>query len=179
LTAARLDLSLIESARAGEPAAIERLLHAARVDLVRYAQRSCLISDVDDAVQESLLVVSRYLSSLRHAQAWSRWLFRIVRRQCHRLARTTLRQDLWDDDVADRFVASRSENDLRLDLAAAIESLPQPYRDVVILRDLENLTIGEIAKQLQTSSAAVKGRLSRARELTREYLLDAEAASQT
>jgi RNA polymerase sigma factor (sigma-70 family) len=171
VTTARLDLSLIESARAGEPAAIERLLVTARSDLVRYAQRSCLVSDVDDAVQESLLVVSRYLSSLRHAQAWSRWLFRIVRRHCHRLARVALRQDLWDDDVADRFVASRTEQALRLDLAAALESLPEPYRDVVVLRDFEGLTIGEIAERLELSSAAVKGRLHRARELTREYLL--------
>lgn len=172
MTTAELDLSLIELARAGEPAAIERLLASARTDLARYAQRSCFISDVDDAVQESLLVVSRYLSSLRHARAWSRWLFRIVRRQCHRLARSTLRQDLWDDDVAERFVASRTEHDLRLDLVAAIESLPEPYRDVVVLRDFENLTIGEIARHLELSSPAVKGRLQRARELTREYLLD-------
>lgn len=171
MTAARLDFSLIESARAGEPDAIEQLLLAARTDLVRYAQRSCLISDVDDAVQESLLVISRYLSSLRHAQAWSRWLFRIVRRQCHRLARASLRQDLWDDDVADRFVSSRTEHELRLDLVAAIESLPEPYRDVVVLRDFEGLTIGEIARLLQLSSASAKGRLRRARELTREYLL--------
>jgi RNA polymerase sigma factor (sigma-70 family) len=171
VTPARLDLSLIQSARAGEPAAIERLLVTARTDLVRYAQRSCFISDVDDAVQESLLVISRYLSSLRHAQAWSRWLFRIARQQCHRLARATLRQDLWDDDVVERFVASRTEQDLRLDLVAAIESLPEPYRDVVVLRDFEGLTIGEIARRLAVSSAAVKGRLQRARQLTREYLL--------
>lgn len=171
MSTARLDLSLIESARAGEPAAIERLLITARSDLVRYAQRSCFISDVDDAVQESLLVISRYLSSLRHAQAWSRWLFRIVRRQCHRLARASLRQDLWDDDVAERFVASRTEHELRRDLVAAIESLPEPYRDVVVRRDFEGLTIAEIAGQLELSSAAVKGRLHRARELTREYLL--------
>jgi len=171
VSTARLDLSLIESARAGEPAAIERLLITARSDLVRYAQRSCFISDVDDAVQESLLVISRYLSSLRHAQAWSRWLFRIVRRQCHRLARASLRQDLWDDDVAERFVASRTEHELRRDLVAAIESLPEPYRDVVVRRDFEGLTIAEIAGQLELSSAAVKGRLHRARELTREYLL--------
>lgn len=171
MTAAQLDLALIESARAGEPTAIELLLVSARSDLVRYAQRSCLISDVDDAVQESLLVISRYLSSLRHARAWSRWLFRIVRRQCHRLARATLRQDLWEDDVVERLVASRTEHDLRLDLVAAIESLPESYRDVVVLRDFEGLTIGEMGRELELSSASVKGRLRRARELTREYLL--------
>jgi RNA polymerase sigma factor (sigma-70 family) len=171
VTAARLDVALIDSARAGEPAAIAELLVSARSELRRYAQRSCLISDVDDAVQESLLVLSRYLSSLRHARAWSRWVFRIVRRQCHRLARATLRQDLWDDEAVERFVAHKTEHDLRLDLAAAIESLPDSYRDVVVLRDFEGLTIGEMGEQLELSPASVKGRLRRARELTREYLL--------
>lgn len=167
----RVQLSLIDSARAGEPAALEQLLLAARSDLRRYAQRSCFISDIDDAVQESLLVVSRYVSSLRHAQAWSRWLFRIVRRHCHRLARVALRTDLWDDELSERFVATRTDQDLRVQLVAAIESLPEPYRDVVVLRDFEGLTIGEISKQLGLSAPSVKGRLRRARELTREYLL--------
>ena len=171
MTTGHLDIALIDSARAGEPAAIEQLLATARSELRRYAQRSCLVSDVDDAVQESLLVLSRYLSSLRHAQAWSRWLFRIARQQCHHLARATLRQDLWDDDATDRFVASRSEDDLRLDLVAALESLPAPYREVLVLRDFEGLTIGEMARELRASPASVKGRLRRARELTREYLL--------
>ncbi len=164
-------LALIDAARAGEPVAIEQLLVEARLTLERYAQRSCLVSDVEDAVQESLLILSRYLASLRHAQAWSRWLFRIVRRQCHRLARAALRNDLWDDETAERFVAARTEYELRLDIVAALESLPGSYRDVVVLRDLEGLTIGEMSERLGLSAASVKGRLRRARELTREYLL--------
>jgi RNA polymerase sigma factor (sigma-70 family) len=171
VTVQRLDLVLIDSARAGDPAAIDQLLVGARADLQRYAQRSCVVSDVEDAVQEALLVVSRRLSSLRHAQAWSRWLFRIVRRQCHRMARSALRTDLWDDDAVEGLVASRTEDELRLDVAAAIESLPEPYREVVLLRDFEGLTIGEMAERLSLSSPAVKGRLQRARELTRECLL--------
>jgi RNA polymerase sigma factor (sigma-70 family) len=171
MTALPLDLPLIDAARAGNPQALERLLLEARPELRRYAQRSCLLSDVDDAVQESLLVLARYLSSLRHVQAWSRWMFRIVRRQCHRLARTALRQDLWDDERVDAMVARRTEEELRVDIAAALESLPESYREVVVLRDFEGLTIGEMGRRLNLSSAAVKGRLHRARELTREYLM--------
>jgi RNA polymerase sigma factor (sigma-70 family) len=166
----RFDLSLIEAARSGEPAALERLLVEARPDLQRYALRSCFISDVDDAVQESLLILSRYLSTLQHARAWSRWMFRIVRRQCHRLARLALRQDLWDDDRSNALLAQRSDSELRVDVAAALESLPQTYLELVMLRDFEGLTIGEIADQLGLTPAAVKGRLHRARELVREYL---------
>jgi DNA-directed RNA polymerase specialized sigma24 family protein len=42
---------------------------------------------------------------------------------------------------------------------------------VLVLRDFEGLTIGELAERLETSTAAIKGRLHRARELTRDYLL--------
>ena len=171
MATARFDVPLIDAARAGQPAALARLLVEARPELRRYAQKSCFVSDVDDAVQESLLVLSRYLSSLQTAQAWSRWMFRIVRRECHRLARVGLRRDLWGDDEVEALVAARSQDELRLDLTAAFESLPVQYREVLVLRDFEGLTIGEMADQLATSAAAIKGRLHRARELTREYLL--------
>jgi RNA polymerase sigma factor (sigma-70 family) len=171
MAAARFDLSLIEAARSGAPAALERLLVAARPDLRRYAQKSCFVSDVDDAVQESLLVLSRYVTSLRHARAWSRWMFRIVRRHCHRLARLALRQDLWDDERVETMLARRTEHELRLDLAAALESLPAPHLRVIVLRDFESLTVAEMARRLKITPAAVKGRLHRGRELVREYLM--------
>lgn len=173
----RFDLALIEAARAGTPSALERLLIVCQPELRRYAQRSCLISDVDDAVQEALLIASRYLSSLQHARAWSRWMFRIVRRECHRLARVSLRRDLWGDGEVEALVAERSEDELRLDLIAALESLPAQYRDVVVLRDFDGLTITEMAERLTTTPAAIKGRLHRARELTREYLLAGRSLS--
>lgn len=68
-------------------------------------------------------------------------------------------------------MASRSTAALRLDVANALESLPEHYREIVVLRDFEELTLQEIAAQLGLSVAATKSRLHRARELTREYLL--------
>jgi RNA polymerase sigma factor (sigma-70 family) len=165
------DLVILDRARTGEPAALALLLADSERELRRYAQRSCLVSDVDDAVQEAMLVISRYVALLRHPRAWSRWVFRIVRRSCHRLARVSLRRDLWDDDAVAARLAGVRDDELRLDVAAALESLPAAYREVVVLRDLEGLTIGELARRLAITRAAVKGRLHRARELTREYLM--------
>lgn len=62
-------------------------------------------------------------------------------------------------------------DDLRHDVVGALESLPPHYRDIIVLRDLNEMTIGEIAEQLGETRAAVKSRLHRARQLTREYLL--------
>lgn len=166
-----VDLALIDAARRGEPQAIDRLLVVCRRDVRRYAQRSCAISDVDDAVQEALLVLSRFVSGLRHARALSTWLFRVVRRECRRMARTTLRWDPWREADVEALVTRRTPDALRLDVAAALESLSHDAREIIVLRDFEELTIREIAERLSLTIPAVKSRLHRARELTREYLM--------
>jgi RNA polymerase sigma factor (sigma-70 family) len=71
----------------------------------------------------------------------------------------------------EQWAARHSTDDLRMDLASALQSLPPSYLKVILLRDFEELAIAEIAGQLQLSIAAVKSRLHRARSMTREYLL--------
>jgi RNA polymerase sigma-70 factor (ECF subfamily) len=65
----------------------------------------------------------------------------------------------------------RPTAELRIDVAGAIQSLPEHYRTVILLRDLEELTIDEIAARLDATREAVKARLHRARQMIREYLL--------
>jgi RNA polymerase sigma-70 factor (ECF subfamily) len=60
--------------------------------------------------------------------------------------------------------------DLRLDVVRAIESLPPTYREVILLRDLQEMTIGEIATALGLTREATKSRLHRARSMVREFL---------
>ena len=52
MNAAQRHTPLVEAARSGSPQALEHLLRACQPDIRRYAQRHCLVSDVDDAVQE-------------------------------------------------------------------------------------------------------------------------------
>jgi RNA polymerase sigma factor (sigma-70 family) len=163
---------LLAAARGGDPQALETLLRVARPDVRRYAQRHCLISDVDDAVQEALWVMARKLHQLRALAAFSGWLLRTVQRECRRLGRVALRYDPYDEEAVDAWLARHQDDDsLRRELASAIESLPPHYREVLLLRDFEELTIGEIAARVGDSPAAVKSRLHRARTLAREYLL--------
>jgi RNA polymerase sigma factor (sigma-70 family) len=61
--------------------------------------------------------------------------------------------------------------DLRRDLGIMIAALPDLYREVLILRDIEELTAPEAAAQLGVSVKAVKSRLHRARGMLREKLL--------
>ncbi|PIF76615.1 RNA polymerase sigma factor (sigma-70 family) [Variovorax sp. 54] len=172
MTTATIDRTcLILAAQTGDPVAIEGLLAACQTDARRYARRHCQASDVDDAVQESLLVVARRVRGLQAAAAFSSWLFTVIRRECLRLQRAMFRHDALDEDVVERQLAARSDDALRIDLANALESLPAHYREVVLLRDFEELTIAEIAERFNEPTGAVKSRLHRARLLVREYLL--------
>lgn len=158
----------------GDRAAMERLLSLWQPDIRRYAQRHCLISDIDDAVQETLWTLSRRLPSVKKLAALSSWLFKTVQRQCRRLSRKAFAFDPFDEERLEHWLAAHSSDELRLELVNALESLPADYRQVILLRDFEQLTIGEIAAQLGLSSAATKSRLRRARLLAREYLMGDE-----
>ncbi len=162
---------LIQDAQQGDSVAIGALLGACQADARRYAYKHCHASDIDDAVQETLLLITRKIHALKAAAAFSSWLFIVIRRECQRLSRAMFRQAPLDEDLADQRLASKSDDDLRLDLAAALESLPPHYLEVVLLRDFEELTIAEIAQRLEQPTGAVKSRLHRARELIREYLI--------
>lgn len=170
-------LPLLAAAHGGDPRALEQLLKIARPDIRRYAQRHCLLSDVDDAVQETLLVVARKLPSLRAMAAFSGWAFRVVQRECRRLGRVALRHDPFDEERLAQWLVAHTDAGLRLELAAALESLPAHYREVMLLRDVEELSIEEIAGRTGLTRPNVKSRLHRARTMAREYLLGGKASA--
>lgn len=161
----------ILAARDGDRAALQRVLASSRQDLRRYAEYHCVVNDAEDAVQESLLQVSRRIGDLRVAESFTSWLFRIVKRECNRLKRglRLLTGDAITEDIQP--VCTFEPVELRQDVAAALESLPAHYREVILLRDLEGLTIAEIAGRLGLHPQAAKSRLHRARVLAREYLM--------
>ena len=163
--------NLVCAAQTGDPLSIERLLAVCKADARRYAYKHCHASDVDDAVQESLLVISRKVKGLKVAAAFSSWLFTVIKRECRKLERMMFKHDPLPDELAEEQMLCRDDVALRIDLAKALESLPAHYLEVVLLRDFEELTIAEIAERLGEQQGAVKSRLHRARELVREYML--------
>ncbi|MDE2000638.1 MAG: RNA polymerase subunit sigma-24, partial [Burkholderiales bacterium] len=89
--------NLILAAQTGDQAAISRLLTVCQADARRYARRHCHASDVDDAVQESLLIISRKVTSLKAAMAFSSWLFTVIKRECRRLERMMFKHEPLED----------------------------------------------------------------------------------
>ena len=160
------------AARGGDPGALERVLRRSRQDLRRYAEYHCPVNDVEDAVQDSLFTVSRKLMDLRQLECFASWLFRIVKRECNRYKRATrmlMQVPITEDIIGPNYPESRG---LARDVAQALESLPLHYREIILLRDLEGLTIEELAQQLALTRQAAKARLHRARSLAREFLAE-------
>ncbi|CAN7521484.1 sigma-70 family RNA polymerase sigma factor [Bradyrhizobium sp. LjRoot220] len=167
----RCDPALIEAARSGDADALLSLIAAAQPDIRRYAARNCRAADIDDAVQETLLLLYRRVGTLRAVTSFSAWLFAVARRACLRLLRISAAVPDSAADDADARLALLRPEDLRIDLSRAIQSLPEHYREVILLRDIEELSIDEIASVLGLSRESVKARIHRARMLIREYLI--------
>jgi RNA polymerase sigma-70 factor (ECF subfamily) len=146
---------------------------------------------VRDPVEAEDLVQEAYLHALRGAHQFQpgtnlrAWLFQILRNvfytQYKRRKREPVATDpetldaiganACGDRVWDRTSGS-SDGTLRADLAAALERLPEEYRSVVLLADIEDFTMGEIAAILNCPVGTVKSRLFRARAMLQEFLRD-------
>lgn len=163
---------LIEAARSGDSGAIAQLLLVCQPDLKRFARRTCSnTEDAEDAVQIALWQLYRKVGALRTVATFATWLFRIVERECYRLFRHSRDTDSLDEPSAQAVPAALVPLDLRIDLSRSIATLPAIYREVLILRDVDELTAPEVAAQLGLSLDAVKSRLHRARAMVRHRLL--------
>ena len=168
----RVDGAVFAAAQAGDPVALDRVLREMQPDIRRYARRQChRTSAIEDVVQEALIVLYRRLGNVRDPLAVAGWIFRVVARLCMLPALGLIRgaEQVTERHETERF-AQVSPDDLRIDLTRALESLPDMYRDVILLRDMEQLTIGEAADRLGITREACKSRIHRARMLLREYL---------
>jgi RNA polymerase sigma-70 factor (ECF subfamily) len=136
-----------------------------------------------DAVQEACLRAFRFFDHLRGENARP-WLLGIVRNTCYTLLRKRQQAgehvefdeerdtDLIDpaarrEDNPERLLLSRLES-ARLD--QAIEQLPPRFREVIVLRELEDLSYEEIAQAVDVPVGTVMSRLARARALLRARL---------
>ncbi|MBC7604982.1 MAG: RNA polymerase sigma factor [Ramlibacter sp.] len=168
----RLDAALFAAAQAGDPAALDRVLRDLQPDIRRYARRQChRTSAIEDVVQEALIVLYRRMGNVRDPLAIAGWIFRVVTRLCMLPVLGLIRgaEEITERHEAAHF-AKFSQDDLRIDLTRALESLPQIYREVILLRDMEQLTIGEAAAHLGITREACKSRIHRGRVALREYL---------
>lgn len=170
----------LAAARAGDRAALEQLLRAHHQGVYRYGLHVCRSTeDAEDALQETLWAATRAIKTFRgSASSVVSWMFTIIRRECLRLIERHDRapvgfagaEDEVATDMRDPLDALASERRAEL-LAAALQSLDPIHREVVLLRDIEQLSAPEAAARLGISVQALKSRLHRARVNLREHVL--------
>ncbi|TLY51292.1 MAG: RNA polymerase sigma factor [Gammaproteobacteria bacterium] len=170
MNAASPSCELIEAARTGDVGALNCVLSQSRQDLRRYAEYHCMVNDVEDAVQETLFTVSRRLRDLRSLESFTSWMFRIVKRECNRMRRgwRMLTGQEIDENILPPVLPET--NEWQLQISRTLSLLPPHYREILLLRDVEGLSLQDIAEQTGMSLTATKSRLHRARMVAREML---------
>jgi RNA polymerase sigma-70 factor (ECF subfamily) len=133
--------------------------------------------DAEDAVQEAYLRAFQFFHSF-HGNTGRAWILQIVRNTCYtrmaaRQASETSREtaeilDVAASDANAATVLERRED--RQMLLAAIDGLPNEFREVIVLRELEELSYKEIARVADVPIGTVMSRLARARERLHEML---------
>ncbi|HEV9038639.1 MAG TPA: RNA polymerase sigma factor [Puia sp.] len=170
------DSALIDNVLSGDKPAFEHLIR-------RYNQRLFRIgmsmlgneSDSEDAMQSSYINAWLHLAQFRRDASFGTWLTRIMLNQCleqqrkNRLIKTTIVQS--DNVMNTRTPGSELANkELSSLLENAMSRLPEKYRLVFVMREVEDLSVKETSEVLDIGVSNVKTRLNRAKAMLREDL---------
>ena len=132
-------------------------------------------ADADDLVQDTLFRAYQAWDQFERGTNAKGWLITILRHVfINEYRRDARRREILEAAPLQLEHASvRYIDDLVDDeVVRAIDALPLPYREVVVLRDIEDLRYEEVATMLGVPVGTVKSRLFRAREMLQEKLLD-------
>lgn len=190
------DSPLVARFKKGDASAFEELMTRYQGRIYNFLSRMCGSADyAKDMTQESFLTAFRYLKNFREEASFKTWMYRIATTSCFRGKRKRKHEpdrhlsleelmpgegemksgikSSWYDSPSDKLL----NKELREKLSSSLLLLPEKYRLVFTLRDIEGFSADEVSKTLEISVAAVKSRLHRARlflrkELAEYYLSD-------
>ena len=169
------DLDLIGRAREGDSQAFHALVDRHASDLFRLAlSLSATRADAEDIVQETLLGAFRGMRQFDARASVKTWLKRILVRQAartwnkSRASRKALALEAVDVESPPSAASIREGMasgavDRKIDIAAVLKTLPREYREILVLREFEQMSYTEIAETLGVPQGTVESRLHRAR----------------
>ncbi|RJQ43220.1 MAG: sigma-70 family RNA polymerase sigma factor [Gaiellales bacterium] len=185
------DAELVDLAQEGDGSAMEELVSRYEDKVYNLAVRMVgNREDAEDVLQDTFLNVIRSLGSFRGKSSFSTWLYRItanaaltrLRKRSRKeksegefldevysvkqAAQSGERLNDWSDSPAKRLLSEEA----KAMMGEAINELPEKYRTVFVLRDVEGLPASDVAEILDLSVPAVKSRLHRARMFLRNHL---------
>jgi RNA polymerase sigma-70 factor, ECF subfamily len=185
------DEEVVQRVRAGEVDLFEIIMRRYNQRLYR-ASRAILgdDSEAEDVMQDAYVRAYTHLDQFEERSKFSTWLIRIAVHEALARARRRSRlveiDPILDSDEESMKILGASSQDpeqlvmaseLRAALETAIDALPETYRSVFVLREVEELSTKETAECLDLSEETVKVRLHRARALVYQRLLDRPGAA--
>lgn len=183
------DSDLIEAIQAGQTHLFAQLVERYQRPLYNFGYKLCGQSvDAQDLVQDTFLLAFKYVKDFRHETKFKNWLYRIATSCCIKKRRRSkfapehelsleefLKAEQADDHrQVPQWAALPLEKVLNEELGqvlnAAIVQLPEKYRMVLVLRDVEHFSTEEAAQIMNLTPSNVKVRLHRARLFMKEQL---------
>ena len=173
----------IRAAQQGDSAAFEQLLLLYQQKIYHLALRTCGDPhDAEEATQEAFLSAWKNLPSFRGESSFSTWLYRLTVNACNDLFRknkaSAANVALEDEeaalqvpDTAPGPEESLQRKETQQAVQDALQQLSPEHRQVLLLRELQQLSYDEIAAVLDMDLGTVKSRIHRARNQLREILL--------
>ena len=178
------DVSLVKRIQGGDRAAFASLMSRYNRRLYRLARATLRNdADADDALQNAYLLAYKSLHQFRGDASVTTWLSRLVLNECmDRLRRNARREKVLPmssptaaiNEVPDSGIDSPDQklarDQVRVLLDRKLDELPRDFRQVFVLRSVEELSVEETARILGVPEATIRTRHLRARSLLREAL---------
>ena len=174
--------NLIQAARNGDQAAFGELVQQYQKRVFALAVRMCPTPELaEEAAQEAFLAAWQGLHFFRGDSAFATWLYRLTSNACVDLLRRENRHQgpSLDDESVSAEVPDPAptpekaveQQELRRQIEAGLKTLSPEHREVLILREIQQLSYDEIADVLSLDLGTVKSRINRGRRQLREFLL--------
>ncbi len=164
---------MLEGCRRGSPADQRDLYERFFPKVHGLATRIVGRQDADDMTQQSFLQVFRRMDLFRGDSQFDTWLYRLVVNEClQHLRRSKVACASLEFDPMDHRPGSDESSDNRELLDAALGRIEPELRTALVLREVEKLSYSEIAEVLSLPEGTVASRLSKARGLLRQNLIE-------
>jgi RNA polymerase sigma-70 factor (ECF subfamily) len=183
------DFDLIQAINSGQTEKFHDLVKRYEQRLYNFSLRMCRNpSDAEDMVQDTFLNVFKYLKNFRHETKFKNWLYKVAASTCikkRRKSKFAPEKELSLDEFLPNDEAEKPEHvpewallplekllneELSSVINRTILALPEKYRVVIVLRDIEGFSTAETAQILNLSPSNVKVILHRARLYLRDKL---------
>ena len=181
----RQEQQWVDAARQGDQSAFEQLVKLYEKRVLALTTRMCKNpADAEEAAQEAFLSAWQGLPFFRGESSFSTWLYRLASNACVDLLRREGRRQsaagpsLNDEEVqlevpdtAPSPQERAEQAELREQIEAGLQALTPDHRQVLILREMHQLSYDEISQVLDVDVGTVKSRINRGRKQLRNFLL--------